>query len=264
LAFWRVAGRISFPLVQVYHTIYYALLLFSTYRLGKEICGEKEGKYSMILVGTVPMIISFGILFYVDVSLAALTTLTFFLILRRKHLFAGIGFGLIYFTKWSGVAFGIPFLLIILFLNYKNKFLRKTLVFSFASLLIILPDIYCREKHVSKEDRWIGNTQTVLKSFAFGVSSNISKWVIPQRHSSKESVEKISYVHSSTFLNMKDQLKYFGLPFLLLLIIYLFKRKSLRKDGLLWMPIFFYFLFFVLFFNIDADIRFIEVTFLLC
>jgi 4-amino-4-deoxy-L-arabinose transferase-like glycosyltransferase len=258
LAFlWRVAGKISFPLAQVYHTIYYALLLLSTYRLGKEIYGEVEGKYSMILVGTVPMIISFGILFYVDVPLAALTTLTFFLILRRKYLFAGIGFGLIYFTKWSGVAFGIPFLLIILFLNYKNKFLRKILVFSIASLLIILPDIYWREKHASKEDRWIGNTQTVLKSFAFGVSSNIGKWIIPQRHSSKESVEKISYAHNSTFLNMKDQLKYFGLPLLLLLIIYLFKRKFLRKDGLLWIPIFFYFLFFILFFNIDADIRYL-------
>jgi 4-amino-4-deoxy-L-arabinose transferase-like glycosyltransferase len=258
LAFlWKITGRISFTLAQVYHTIYYVLLLFSTYRLGKEIYGEEEGKYSMILVGTVPMITSFGILFYVDVPLAALTTLTFFLILRRKHLFAGIGFGLMLFTKWSGVAFGIPFLLAILFLNYRDKFLMKILIFSLASLIIILPDIYWREKHASEEEHWIGNARTTLKSFAFGVSSNINKWVTPQRHSSKESVENVSYAHNSTFLNIKDQLKYFGLPLLLLLIIYLFKKKSLRKDGLLWMPIFFYFLFFVLFFNIDADIRYL-------
>ncbi len=258
LAFlWKIAGRISFPLAQVYHTIYYALLLFSTYLLGKEIYGEEEGKYSMILVGTVPMIISFGILFYVDVPLAALTTLTFFLILRRKHLFAGLGFGLMYFTKWSGVVFGIPFLLIILFLNYRNKFLTKIVIFSFASLLVILPDIYWREKHASKEEHWMGNARTTLKSFTSGVSRNINNWVTPERHSPKESVEKVSYAHNSTFLSVKDQLKYFGLPLLSLLVIYLFKKKFLRKDGLLWIPIFFYFLFFIFFFNIDADIRYL-------
>lgn len=258
LAFlWKIAGRISFSLAQVYHTIYYVLLLFSTYLLGKEIYGEEEGKYSMILVGTVPMIISFGILFYVDVPLAALTTLTFFLILRRKHLFAGLGFGLMYFTKWSGVAFGIPFLLAILFLNYKDKFLMKMLFFSLASLMIILPDIYWREKHASKEEYWMGNARTTLESFVSGVSSNINKWVTPPRHSRKESVEKVSYAHNSTFLSVKDQLKYFGLPLLSLLIIYPFKKKFLRKDGLLWIPIFFYFLFFILFFNIDADIRYL-------
>ena len=254
---WKVAGRISFPLAQVYHTIYYALLLFSTYLLGKEIYGEEEGKYSMILVGTMPMIVSFGILFYVDVPLVALTTLTFFLILRRKHLLAGLGFGLMYFTKWSGVAFGIPFLLAILFLNFKEKFLMKMLIFSLASLIIILPDIYWREKHTSQEERWIGNAQTTLKSFVSGISGNIHQWAAPKRPSTKETVEKISYGHNSTFLSVKDQIKYFGLPLLALLIIYLFKKKFLKKDGLLWVPIFFFFLFFILFFNIDADIRYL-------
>lgn len=258
LAFlWKIAGRISFPLAQAYHTIYYALLLLSTYLLGKEIYGEEEGKYSMILVGTAPMIVSFGILFYVDVPLAALTTLTFFLILRRKHLFAGLGFGLMYFTKWSGVVFGIPFLLAILFLNYKDKLLMKVLCFSLASLVIILPDFYWREKHASQEEHWIGNVQTTLRSFVSGVSSNINQWTTLKRHPPRESVEKVSYAHNSTFLSAKDQLKYFGLPLLLLLIVYLFKKKFLRKDGLLWMPIFFYFLFFILFFGIGADIRYL-------
>jgi hypothetical protein len=162
-----------------------------------------------------------------------------------------------YFTKWSGVAFGIPFLLTILFLNYKDKFLMKILIFSLASLMIVLPDIYWREKHASQENHWIGNTRTTLKSFVSGVSSNINKWMTPKRHSPKESVEKISYSHNSTFLGIKDHIKYFGLPFLSLLMIYLFKKKFLRKDGLLWIPIFFYFLFFMLFFNIDADIRYL-------
>jgi len=258
LAFlWKIAGRISFPLAQIYHTIYYALLLFSTYQVGKEIWGEKEGKYSMILVGTLPMIISFGILFYVDVPLAALTTLTFLLLLKRRHLTAGFGFGLMYFTKWSGVVFGFPFLLVILFLNYKDKYLVKMLGFILASLVIILPDICWREKHTSGEEHWIGNARTTLKSFVSGVSSNTNQWTAPKGHIAKESIEKFSYAHNSTFLSMKDQLKYFGLALPLLLMIYLFKRRFLKKEWLLWMPVFFYFLFFILFFNIDADIRYL-------
>jgi 4-amino-4-deoxy-L-arabinose transferase-like glycosyltransferase len=258
LAFlWKIAGRISFSLAQVYHTIYYALLLFSTYQVGKEIYGEKEGRYSTILIGTLPMVVSFGILFYVDVPLAALTTLTFFLILKRRHLLAGLGFGLMYFTKWSGVVFGIPYLLIILFLNYRQKYLLKMLAFILASLLIILPDIYWREKHAFNGNHWMGDTETTLRSFTSGVSRNLSNWVTPGMHSPKGSVEKVSYAHNSTFLSIKDQLKYFGLPLILLLMIYLFKKQFLRKDWLLWMPVFFYFLFFILFFNMDADIRYL-------
>ncbi len=258
LAFlWKISGKISFSLAQVYHTIYYALLFFSTYQVGKEIWGEEEGKYAMILIGTLPMIIGFGILFYVDVPLAALTTLTFLLILKRRHFFAGVGFGLMYFTKWSGVVFGFPYLLVILFLNYKNKYLVKMLTFILASLVIILPDIYWREKHAIGEEHWIGNARTTLESFVSGVSSNTNRWMTPKRHTPKESVEKVSYAHNSTFLSIKDQLKYFGLPLLLLLMIYLFNRHFVQKEWLLWMPIFFYFLFFILFFNIDADIRYL-------
>jgi 4-amino-4-deoxy-L-arabinose transferase-like glycosyltransferase len=258
LAFlWKIAGGISFPLAQVYHTVYYALLLFSTYLVGKEIYGEEGGKYSMILVGTLPMVVSFGILFYVDVPLAALTTLTFFLILKKRHLLAGLGFGLMYFTKWNGVAFGIPYLLIILFLNYKDKYLVKMLAFILASLLIILPDIYWREKHAFKGNHWMGDTETTLRSFTSGVTRNITSWVSPRRHFPKESVEKISYAHNSTFLSIKDELKYFGLPLLMLLMIYLLKRRFSKREWLLWMPILFYFVFFALFFNIDADIRYL-------
>ena len=266
LAFlWKISGRISFSLAQVYHTIYYALLLFSTYRVGKEIYGEKEGKYSMILIGTLPMIIGFGILFYVDVPLAALTTLTFFFVLKRRHFFAGVGFGLMYLTKWSGLVLGFPYLLAILFLNYKDRYLVKMLTFILASFLIILPDTYWRERHATGEEHWIGNARTTLKSFVSGVSSNANQWVTPKRHTPKESVEKISYAHNSTFLSIKDQLKYFGLPLLLFLMIYLFKGQFVKKEWLLWMPIFFYFLFFILFFNIDADIRYLmPVSSFLC
>jgi len=253
---WKIAGGISFVVAQIYHTLYYALLLIFTYLLGKEIYGKEEGRYSMILVGTIPMIVSFGILFYVDVPLAALTTVTFLLILKKRFILAGLGFGLMYFTKLNGLVFGIPFLLTILFQNYRDRWLRKLLGFSLAALTIIAPDIYWREKNVL-EGAWLGSNQKIVNVFVSEVSGNLRGWTDPAILKKTLSLKAPKYGHDSTFLSPKDHIKYFGLPLLLLLILYLLKKKFLKKDLLLWMPVFFYLLFFLFFFNMDGDIRYL-------
>jgi len=253
---WKITGGISFIVAQIYHIFYYALLLLSTYLLGKEMYGKEEGWYSMILVATIPMIVSFGILFYVDVPLAALTTLTFFLILKRRFILAGFGFGLMYFTKLNSLIFGIPLFLTILFKNYRDRWLIKLLGFSLAALTIIAPDIYWREKNVL-EGAWLGSNQKILSVFVTEVSKNLKGWTDPVTRGNTLAIKAPKYGHDSTFLRPKDHIKYFGLPLLLLLILYLLKRPFLKKDLLLWMPVFFYLLFFLSFFNMDGDIRYL-------
>lgn len=253
---WKITGGISFIVAQIYHIFYYALLLLSTYLLGKEMYGKEEGWYSMILVATIPMIVSFGILFYVDVPLAALTTLTFFLILKRRFILAGFGFGLMYFTKLNGLIFGIPLFLTILFKNYRDRWLIKLLGFSLAALTIIAPDIYWREKNVL-EGAWLGSNQKILSVFVTEVSKNLKGWTDPVTWGKTLAIKAPKYGHDSTFLRPKDHIKYFGLPLLLLLILYLLKRPFLKKDLFLWMPVFFYLLFFLSFFNMDGDIRYL-------
>ena len=257
LAFlWKIVGRVSFIVAQIYHIFYYALLLISTYLLGKEIYGGKEGLYSMIFVGTIPMITVFGILFYVDIPLVALTTLTFLLILKKRFIPAGFGFGLMYFTKLSGLAFGIPFLLTIFFRNHRDKWLMRIIGFSLAALTFILPDVYWRQKNVL-EGAWLGSNQKIVNVFVSRVSKNIKRWTDPAGREKILSLKAPTYGHNSTFLNIKDVTKYFGASLLLLLILYLIKRNFLRRDYLLWVPTLFYFLFFIFFFNIDADVRYL-------
>ena len=122
LAFlWKITGGISFRVAQFYHLFYYALLLVSTYFIGKELYGKEEGWFSTLLVATLPMVVSFGILFYMDVPLAALMSLTFLLILKKRAILAGFGFGLMSFTKMNGLVFGVPFFLTILFQKDQNR-----------------------------------------------------------------------------------------------------------------------------------------------
>ena len=164
LAFlWKITGGISHYVAQIYQAFFYAFLLFLTHRVGREIYGEDEGFHSVILVGTVPMVASFGILLYLDLPLATLTFLTFLLILKERFFLGGLGFGLMYFTKFNGLLFGLPFLLLILFRNDGKRSLIKVLSFSLAAFLIIAPDIYWREKHPYGETR-LGTMQGILST----------------------------------------------------------------------------------------------------
>lgn len=253
---WKITGGISFAVAQIYHLFYYALLLVSTYFLGKELYGKEEGWHSMVLVATLPMVISFGILFYVDVPLAALTSLTFLFILKKRLLLAGFGFGLMYFIKMNGLIFGIPFLLTILFKNRRNRWWAKLLGFSLAALIVIAPDIYWREKNVL-EGAWLGSNQKIVNVFVTEVSENLKGWTDPSAWEKTLALKAPKFGHDSTFLRPKDHIKYFGLPLLLLFILYLMRRAYSKTDLLLWMPILFYFLFFLSFFNMDGDIRYL-------
>ncbi len=253
---WKITGGISFAVAQIYHLFYYALLLVSTYLLGKELYGKEEGWYSMVLVASLPMVVSFGILFYVDVPLAALTTLTFLLLLKKRVILAGFGFGLMYFIKMNGLIFGIPFFLTILFKNARDRWWARLLGFSLAALIVILPDIYWREKNVL-EEAWLGSNQKIVNVFVTEVSKNLKGWTDPSVWEKTLALKAPKFGHDSTFLRPKDHIKYFGLPLLLLLILYLIKRPFSKNDLLLWMPILFYLLFFLSFFNMDGDIRYL-------
>lgn len=263
LAFiWTVTGGVSFHVAQVYHTLYFVLLLVAVYYLGKDLYGEREARYSLILAGTVPMTVCFSILFYVDVPVTALTALTLLLILRRRHLGAGLGFGLMCFTKFNGFFFFFPFLAVILCLNYKNRWLLKILAFSFASMLIILPDLYWRETHFGSETH-LGGIQNIVRNIVYRghESARDIKTVLSpggKELSRPDSGQrKVILVYNSSFADVKDNVKYFGLGLPFLLLLYFVKRRFEQKDLVLWGPILFYLLLFLFFFKPSGDIRYL-------
>lgn len=258
---WTVAGGVSLHIAQVYHTLYFILLLVAVYYLGKELYGEKEAHYSLILAGSVPMIVSFSILFYVDVPVAALAAFTILLIIKGRYFSGGLAFGLTCFTKFNGFFFFIPFLTIIFCLNYKNRWLLKSLAFFSAAMLIIAPDLYWRETHFGKESH-LGNLKNITRDLVLRAHERlrdiktVSPWGQKQLTLKKEE-KKVILFYNSSFTNIKDNVKYFGLGLPFLLMLYLMRRRFEKKDLLLWGPTFFYFLFFLFLFKPSADIRYL-------
>ena len=91
LAFvWRLFGHVSFPLAQIYQTGFYILSVFATYLATREIHGAKPALWSAFLAATLPMVVSFGILFYTDLPATAFIVFSFWFFLRKKYFWAGV------------------------------------------------------------------------------------------------------------------------------------------------------------------------------
>jgi 4-amino-4-deoxy-L-arabinose transferase-like glycosyltransferase len=250
---WRLFGKLSFPVAQFYHTIYYSLLILFTYLLGKELFGEKEGLYSALIIATAPAIIVFSIVFYQDVPATCLSTLCLLLIIRKRFFLSGIVLGMMYLTKRTTYFFLPAYFILILYLTEKKFWKRAYYVFvSFIpAILFILPDMLWREKHLNYSIPFEFEGKKILVS---NVGTLCGIW---ERISFKYwSYRTKEYLNSSLF-NPADVVKYFGFVLLFSLAIYIFFRVFKKKDLIIWLPVSCYFLFYCLIFSPASDIRYL-------
>ena len=139
LAFlWKIIGGISQAVAQIYHVLFFVLLVWLTSVLAKEMMGEERRWPPTLIIATVPMVVSFSTLFYMDVPMTALSTLSFYLILKKRYIEAGVASGLAYFTKLNS-GFFFPGFLLVIFWNERKEFWRllKSLGFFILPILLI-------------------------------------------------------------------------------------------------------------------------------
>jgi len=247
--FSRLFGRISFHIAQFYHTIYYALLILFTYLLGKELYGEKQGLCSALIIATVPAVVAFSILFYLDIPATTLSVLCLLLIIKRKILWSGIVLGLMYLTKRNSCFFVPAFLLLIFYQNRPSlrAAIKNILYFVLPPLLFILPDFLWRENNLKFNIALNENGKQILISNV-GVFAGILDRLL--RKGMRE------YMNSS-LANPVDIVKYFGVVLLIGLLLYALLRVYSKKDVTLWLPVLCYFIFFCYIFNLVSDIRYL-------
>src|SRR3972149_4381831 len=66
---WRITGGISQTIAQIYHVLFFVLLIWLTSVLAKEMIGEERRWVPALIIATVPMVVSFSTLFYMDVPM---------------------------------------------------------------------------------------------------------------------------------------------------------------------------------------------------
>ena len=243
LAFlWKVTGGVCQVTAQIYHVLFFVLLGWLTFLLAKETVGEKERWFPSLVIATVPMVVSFSTLFYMDVPMTVFTTLSFYFILKKRYIEAGLASGLAYFTKLNSVFFFPGFLFLIIWHNRKKTWnlVRNVTFFILPILMIYILDLYWRKLNITSEMDTIG-WQYI--SFRFSLAFSGGRWR--------------EYLNSY-LTNPLDLVKYLGLGFLLLMFFHFFRiRRWDRKASVLWIPVLCYLLFFLIIFGMETDIRYL-------
>ncbi len=111
VVFYRLFG-LSTDVALMSNSPYWALILLSTYGIGKRVYDRNVGLLAAFLVSTFPLIFSLSRSFYFEFALAAMVSLSIYLLLltegfrdRRYSLLLGISLGLGMLMKQSFIAF---------------------------------------------------------------------------------------------------------------------------------------------------------------
>ena len=238
VAGWKIIGRASFIFAQMYHTMYYVLLLAFLFLTTKEIYGESGiAFYTVLLALSVPAVAAFSVLFYLDIPATAVSMITFYLIVKRKFMLSVAGMILMYFTK-QNAAFLIPaFSLLSIYYLAPRERIKKAVFALVAVLCVLIGDIVWRGGALPIGS--IGGLKGILSRVFHYKSQHVADYL------------------NSYFTNFFDIIKYFGIPFLILLFYYLFLRKYEKKDILVITVLVGYGIFYFTFFGVESDIRYV-------
>lgn len=238
LAFlWKISGKVSGFVAQVYQAFYYIILLLSVYLITKKFYGKKAVFYALLITATAPVVVVLSILLYLDLPLTALLALSFLFLVYRHNVWAGIVFGLAIFTKINAL-FLIPGMLILFFIGplaRKNIItgIRDSLGFSLSAIIVNIPDIYFR-----------------LHNFGY-IYYTSPKFI----------AGKMTYYFSpgSIAVYPLNILIYFGIGLLAGMAAYFWLKKDMSVEVSLWVIILSYLLFWVIFFRNTLDVRYLIV-----
>ncbi|MBD3330649.1 hypothetical protein GF354_03925, partial [Candidatus Peregrinibacteria bacterium] len=250
---WGLSGRICFPVAQLYHTIYYSLLILFTYLLAKELYGEKEGLYASLIVATTPVVIAFSIIFYVDIPTTCFSVLGLLLLVKRKFVWSGIILGFMYLTK-RNACFFIPAFFFLVLCQTKSRTRAKILnlcLFIFPAFFFALPDVLWRENNLKTPITLLENGESVRIPSVATVKGIIYRFTSPHWN------YRVSEYLNSSLFHPSDIVKYFGIVLLTMLVIYILFKSYEKNDLILWGVTICYFLFFCYMFHPGSDIRYL-------
>lgn len=240
---WWLWGDASQTAAQVYQVGFFVLLVICTFWAAQTLYSTRIGLYSAIIIACMPVVSSHSILLFVDIPLAALTMLCFLLLIKKKHLAAGVVAGLMFLTK-SNAYFMVPAFVVLAFLNSSgtnNNKLKQLLPFLVPIILIGGYDLYSRYSN-------------------FGAITYVVYPEIKPLYQSKDT--PFIFIHPASIKhNPLNIVKYLGLTTVVSLLYYFYVAPDTRRDWSLWLPIVSYCAFFAYFFEWQLPARILSPVF---
>ena len=252
---WKLTGGVSFVVAQMYQAAYYAALVIFTFLLGRHLYDDDTALAGAFIAATVPMVVSFSILFYVDVPASAFGVLFFLLLFKERYWLAGLCAAVIYLTK-RNACFLLPVAPLLIFVKYKKNVLKSL----FSCVKLAIPGMVVITWDILWRMRNIGSI------FKQPPAMHIPKRGLLGQMGFRESFIEDFFAgggfdpggaQNSVLLDPVDIVKYLGLALIVSMVLYLALRKFRAKDLFLWAPAACYILIFFYFFRLGADIRYL-------
>jgi len=231
-------GGISKVTAQLYHALYFVLLLIGTYLLATEMYDSKRALYAMFLVGSVPLLVALSIILHLDMPVTALLTICFLMLIKEKYIWAGLFLGLSFLAK-RNVLFLFPGIVGYICFGSKEQLKQKLMhlfLLGAVFILVISPDLYFRAEHFGSASL----LHNIPADWSISPIEEFSKATYPSK--------SIPYDCSNILYAPRVLVRDFG-PLLLGSVgLYLLRKKYGRKDCLLLCTVLSYIFFSIFFF----------------
>jgi len=217
--------------------IYFAILLFATYGIGKKLYGYKAGILSAFLVSMFPAVFALSRVLILDFALAAMVALTFYLFTLNKFsslsfsLLTGIVVGLGSLTKQSYFVF---LFLILLYFFSQADLKNKKIIRNFI-VLIILGSLIAATYYV----RLSSVDLLQLRNNMFYEKNNTSAWFYLQGILNRQ-LFPVFFMLLLTSLFFCFKGKKYLLPLMILIPLIIFSTSANKQDRFM-LPLFPYF-----------------------
>ncbi len=231
---WKLTG-VSFAAAQAYHAGYYVLLVVGTYLLAKTLYDKEHGLISAGIVATAPMMVSFSVLFYMDIPVTALSVFGLFLIAKRRYRWAGAVLGLAFLTKRNAYLLAPGFTFLVFYFGnpgWKER-VKRGLSFLVPLGGVVLPE-FC------------------FRYYKFGTLTGFTEIEPIYPNPPLDRNWLVAGVG-----NPLSWVQYFGIALLVLIGVYVVRRATRKRDLFLWISIAGYVFFYLISFRGWYDVRYL-------
>ena len=144
--FWHYLGAIiylftggKFFFIQLYQALFLGQLLIAAYLLAATRGGlqSRSALIYILLIASLPMTLIFSVAFYQDIPMTAQVVTSFYLLSRRRWVFASLFLCLALGIKVTAILFFPPFFLCLFIWTVRNNRLWKSVLVCVGSLLIV-------------------------------------------------------------------------------------------------------------------------------
>jgi len=141
---WKAVGRVSTPLAQGYHLLFFFGLVVFTFLAGRELFGRRGGLWGAAVVATIPINLLLATVFYMEIPMLMFIAAAVYFLLRQRPILLGIALGGAYLVKApTAMVLIVPLLVATLVKigdTWRQRLLRMGLVVA-AMIVVTLPDM---------------------------------------------------------------------------------------------------------------------------